>query len=36
MTVTDVRPDAVVWAYWRELLAIEENATMLEVAYLIV
>lgn len=29
-----MRPACVIWAYWRELLAIEEDAELMTVVYL--
>lgn len=30
----DLRPPAIVWAYWKEIMVIEEDAVLLEPAYL--
>lgn len=29
-----MRPNAIIWAYWKEILAIEEDAILLEPIYL--
>ena len=32
---TELRPAEIVWAYWDEALAIEEDAVRMDVEYLI-
>jgi len=32
--VEDYRPSEIVWAYWKELLVLEEQADLLTVEYL--
>jgi hypothetical protein len=32
-TIRSIRPAQIVWGYWKEVLAIEEDAILMDVEY---